>query len=314
MIIDIYTHLVSDRVLRLVKDGEKLKDLNPPAENGEIDARLSVMDRYGIDIHALSPTTPVLMGLNAEDAAKICKISNDDNYLFCKAHPDRFVNICMFSLLDVDAALVELKRCIEELDCRGVTISSNQNGKGIDSPEYLPFYEQVAEHELPILIHPVDWGSYPLVDRNNEMGIMGAFGWPFDTTQAVWRLIFGGVLDHYPTLKIITHHLGGMLPYFAGRVKFASQPLVSRLARPLEQYWANIYGDTAVTFTPAALPCGYAFFGAERMVYASDYPFSPHKGEPAIRDHLAYIKAMDISEYEKELILGRNAKRLLKIA
>lgn len=311
MIIDIFPHLISDRVMRFVS--EKVDDpIKPPPENADIEARLRVMDKYGVDIHALSPTTPILIGLNPEDAAKVCRMSNEDNYAFCKACPERFVNICMMSLLDVDSAIIELKRALNELDCRGVTISSNQNGKGLDSEEYFPFYEKIAENELPLLIHPTNWESYPLVNSKEGFSLMSVFGWPFDTTQAVWRLIFGGVLDRFPSLKIVMHHLGAMFPFFAGRVKPAG-PITKNLLRPFNEYWNNIYGDTAVSQNSAALPCGYAFFGADRMVYASDYPFGPERGEAYIRDHISAVRALEIPEEEQEKILGQNAKNLLGI-
>src|SRR4030042_3535502 len=109
-----------------------------------------IIDIYGVDIQALSQTTPVLLGLSSEDAAEICRRSNTDNYALCKAHPNRFVNICIISLLDMKSAMKELDRSIHELDCRGVTISANQNGRGLDSPEYFPFYGKGVEKDLPV--------------------------------------------------------------------------------------------------------------------------------------------------------------------
>jgi len=312
MVIDIFPHLISERVLNFLKSRKEFR-FKPAPDNADMDARLALMDRYGIDIQALSPTTPILVGLNPVDAAEVCKMSNDDNAVFCRAHPDRFVNICMVSLLDVDRAITELERSVNELDCRGVTIASNQNGKGLDSPEYFPFYEKVVAHDLPILIHPIDWERYPLVVGEGSFEMMGMFGWPFDTTQAVWRLICNGVFDRFSSLKIVMHHLGAMFPYFAGRMKTAA-PLMSSLDRPFEDYWSNIYGDTAVSQTAAALPCGYAFFGAERMVFGTDYPFGPENGLAYIRDHLEAVRELDIPDHEREMILAGNAKKLLRIA
>ncbi|MFH1123545.1 MAG: amidohydrolase family protein [Pseudomonadota bacterium] len=311
MIIDIFPHLISDRVIKFVQEKKEIK-FKIPSENEDLDSRLNLMDKYGVDIHALSPTTPILLGLSAEDAATVCRMSNDDNYAFCRARPDRFVNVCMISLLDVKSAMTEVERAVNELDCRGITISSNQDGKGLDSEEYYPFYEMVAEKDLPILIHPTDWESYPLVDSAEGWLMMLIFGWPFDTTQAVWRLIFGGVFDHFPSLKIVMHHLGAMFPFFAGRMETAAH-LMEKLPRPFEEYWANIYGDTAVSRTPSAVPCGYEFFGADRMVYASDYPFGAEKGEAFIRDNLNAARALDIPDQEMKKILCDNAKKLLKI-
>ncbi len=290
------------------------KEFPYPVQNADPEVRLGLMDKYGVHVQALSQTTPVLLGFGAEDAAEICRRSNTDNYALCKGYPNRFVNICIISLLDMKSAMKELDRSINELDCRGVTISANQNGRGLDSPEYFPFYEKVVEHDLPVLIHPTHWESYPLVDMDKGWRMMHLFGWPFDTTQAVWRLIFGGVIDRFPSMKIVTHHLGAMIPYFSRRIEQNfNKFLKDKLPRHISEYWGNIYGDTATDGTVAAYPCGYAFFGPDRMMYGSDYPFGAEAGEDFIRSNLESLKSMDIPSTDKEKILGENAKKLLKI-
>jgi aminocarboxymuconate-semialdehyde decarboxylase len=285
-----------------------------PPQNADPEARLALMDKYDIDIHALSQTAPVLLGYDADDAATICRMSNDDNFALCKAYPKRFVNICMLSLLDMKSAMYELDRCISELDCRGITVQSNQNGRGLDSPEYGPFYAKMVEHDLPLLIHPTHWESYPLVDMERGWRMMHIFGWPFDTTQAVWRLIFGGVLDRFPTLKVVTHHMGAMLPYFARRIESNYiRHFKGKTARYITEYWNNIYGDTAVDGNVASYACGYAFFGPDRLIYGSDYPFGTEIGEDYIRENLAGVRTLKISKKNMDKILGGNAKKLLKI-
>jgi len=320
MIVDIYSHHISASVGKLIAKGKYFgeegegKQYYRPAQNSDPEIRLSLMEKYGIDVQALSQTTPVLMGFGPEDAAEICRVSNDDNYVLCKAYPGRFVNICILSLLDMGSAMKELDRSINKLDCRGVTVSSNQNGKGLDSPEYFQLYEKLIEHDLPLLIHPTHWQSYPLVDMDTAWRMMHVFGWPFDTTQAVWRLIFGGVIDRYLSLKVVIHHMGAMIPYFVRRIESAfNGHLRDKLPRHISEYWSNFYGDTAVDGTVAAYPCGYAFFGPDRLMYGSDYPFGAEAGEAYIRDNLAGVKAMDIPPQDMEKILGGNAKKLLKL-
>jgi uncharacterized protein len=318
MIIDIYSHHISSGVAKILEKekyyGEN-REFSYPANNGDAETRLALMDKYGVDIHALSQTTPVLLGFGAADAAEICRRSNDDNYALCKAYPKRFVNICILSLLDVPKAMKELDRCMNGLDCRGVTVSTNQNGKGLDAPEFYPFFEKIQKHDLPVLLHPTHWDSYPLVAMD-KWRMMHVFGWPFDTTQAVWTLIFGGVIDRFPSLKIIMHHLGAMLPFFARRIEGNVHGALFKdfkLPRPISEYWKNLYADTATDGTPGSYGCGYAFFGADRMMYGSDYPFGGEAGEDFIRSNLAGVKAMAIPQGEKEKILGGNARKLLKI-
>jgi predicted TIM-barrel fold metal-dependent hydrolase len=318
VVIDVFCHHISKSVGNILEKGKYYgegKEFPYPPQNGDPEVRLALMDKYGIDIQALSQTTPVLLGLSPQEAAEVCRLSNDDNHALCKAHPDRFVNICIISLLDMDSAMRELERSINELDCRGVTISSSQNRRGLDSPEYFPFYEKIVEHDLPILIHGTHWECSPLMDMDNAWRFLHVFGWDYDSTQAVWRLIFGGVIDRFPSLKIVTHHLGNYIPFFVRRIEQNfNNFLRDKLPRHISEYWDNIYGDTAVDGTPGAFPCGYAFFGSDRMMYGSDYPFGAEAGEDFIRENLAGVKAMAIPEDEKRKILRENAKKMLKIA
>jgi predicted TIM-barrel fold metal-dependent hydrolase len=153
-----------------------------------------------------------------------------------------------------------------------------------------------------------------LVTMDDGWRMMHVFGWPFDTTQAVWRLVFGGVFDRFPTLKVVTHHLGAMIPYFSRRIEMNfNKFLKDKLPRHISEYWGNIYADTATDGTAASYPCAYAFFGPDRMMYGSDYPFGAEAGEDLIRSNLAGVKAMNIPAGHMEKILGGNAKRLLKI-
>ena len=319
MIIDIFCHHISKPVGKLLGKSKYYgntpgKQYPYPAQNADPEVRLGLMDKYGIDIQAISQTTPVLMGFNARDAAEICRVSNDDNYALCKAYPKRFVNISMIPLFDVKSALKELDRSVSELDCRGVTISSNQNGKGLDSPEYFPFYKKAEEYDLPILIHPIHWESYPLADNVEAWRLMHIFGWPFDTSQAAYRIIMGGVLDRYPNLKIVTHHMGGMLPYLSRRIESNFDRFFKgKIEQHITKYWNNFYGDTAVDGTVGAYACGYAFFGANRLMYGSDYPFGWEAGEGYIRENLAGVKTLKISKKNMDKILGGNARKLLKI-
>ena len=141
MIIDIFCHHISRRVGEIISSKQYYgegKQMAYPVQNADVEVRLGLMNKYGIDVQALSQTTPVLMGFGAQDADEICRLSNDDNYSLCRAYPDRFMNICMVSLMDVRSSLNELDRCVGELDCRGVTVSSNINGKGLDSMEFFP--------------------------------------------------------------------------------------------------------------------------------------------------------------------------------
>jgi len=213
------------------------------------------------------------------------------------------------------SAMKELERCIKELDCRGVTVTTNQNGKGLDDAEYTSFYQMLVEYGPPLWLHPVHWESYQLVDMQKGWRMMAAFGWPFDTTQAVWRMIFGGIFDRFPSLQVVMHHLGALFPFFARRVlNIYERNLKGITKHHITEYFKNnVYGDTAVCGTNSAHMCGYEFFGADRMMFGTDYPFGPEGGEDFIREGIACIEEMSIPEVEKKKIYGENAKKLLTI-
>jgi len=230
----------------------------------------------------------------------------------CRAFPERFIPFAVASLLDVPNAVYELDRAVRQWGCRGVTLGTNHNNRGLDKPEYHPFFEKVCEHDIPVFLHPMAWHSYGLIEE--DPAIMRLFGWPFDTTQALLRLVVSGTMELFPTLKIVTHHLGGgMFPFYHNRFNIKLPNLKNKLKRPVSESLARIYGDTAVDGTAAALPCGHAFFGTERMLFGTDYPFSPEKGEVYLRDNLRIVKEMDLPQEDKEKILGGNALKLLKL-
>jgi predicted TIM-barrel fold metal-dependent hydrolase len=319
LIIDFSAHLISRRAGKYIARGKWYGPGNVmafPEGNADPEVRLALMEKYGVDMQALTQTAPVIVGFNPEEAAEICRMSNDDNFALCKAYPKKFVNICFFSLQDMPSALKELERCVNELDCRGVTLGSNQDGKGLDFEEFYPFYEKLIEYDLPIFIHPVQWESYPLVDTFKGWRNMLILGWPFDTTQAAWRLVLSGTLDRFPGLKVVLHHYGAMLPFFSRRIEQNIRIMLKDRLKPgkdIKEYWKNFYGDTALDGAVASYPCGYAFFGPDRTVFGTDYPFGAESGEDFYRENLAGVRAMNLPEADLKKVLGENARKLLKI-
>ena len=319
MVIDFSAHLISKRVGDYIA---RAKWYGPggvmqfPAQNADPEARLSLMAKYGVDMQALTQTAPVVVGLTPEESAEVCRMSNDDNYALCRAYPDKFVNICFFSLQDMPKALGELERAVKELDCRAVTLGSNQNGKGLNFEEFYPFYEKLVEYELPIFIHPVQWESYPLVNAKTGWNAMLVLGWPFDTSQAAWRLVLSGTLDRFPSLKVVLHHYGAMLPFFSRRIeqniRIGLKPRLKE-GKDITEYWKNFYGDTALDGAVNSYPVGYAFFGPDRSLFGTDYPFGAEGGEDFYRENLKGVKAMNLPAAEMEKVMSGNAKKLLKI-
>jgi uncharacterized protein len=314
MIIDFSSHIITKEVEKKLSTMEKFRRIqaNFETKSSDPENRLRLMDKYKIDKQVLTQSTPVLEGLAADEASEICRISNDVIGKLCRDYPDRFIAFAVVSLLDVRTAVKELDRAVNQYGCRGVTVGTNDGGKGLDHPENGPFFEKVYQHDLPVFLHPMDWHSYPLVEE--DPAVMRLFGWPFDTTQAIMRLLMSGTMERHPTLKIVTHHLGGgMFPFYSNRFNIKFPNLRKKMAKPFSESLSRIYADTAVDGTAAALPCGHAFFGTERMLFGTDYPFAPEDGEVYLRENLAIIKEMKLPEEDKAKILGGNAERLLKL-
>ena len=314
MIIDFSSHIITWEVEEILNNKEAFKRIrkNFTEDSSNPEHRIALMEKYGIDKQVLTQTTPILQNLSSDEAKRMCKISNDAIGTIAKKHPRHFIPFAVVSLLDVDAGIDELTRACEQWGCKGVTIGTNQGNTGLDAMEFEPFWQKVNELDIPVFLHPMHWQSYPLLSDDEAM--MRLFGWPFDTTVALMRLVLSGVMERYGNLKIVSHHLGGgMLPFYANRFNVKFPNLQKSLQKPVEDSFARVYADTAVDGTAAALPCGHAFFGTERMLFGTDYPFSPENGELYLRENLKIINEMEIPEQDRAKILGGNAKRLLKL-
>jgi aminocarboxymuconate-semialdehyde decarboxylase len=224
------------------------------------------------------------------------------------------------------AAEKEMTRALDELGALGVQMYTNAAGKPLDSPEFLPLFEEAARRDIPIWVHPARGADFPdyLTETKSQYEIWWTFGWPYETSVMMSRLVFAGYFDKFPNLKIITHHMGGMIPYFEGRVGYGWDQLGKRTTdvdyvpllksmkkRPVE-YFKNFYADTALFGAAPATKCGFDFFGLDNVVFASDMPFEPAPGLYA-RETIKCVEGLDLTKEQKDQIYSGNAERLLKL-
>jgi aminocarboxymuconate-semialdehyde decarboxylase len=259
----------------------------------------------------------------------LARQANDDMADLVRRYPDRFPGFtASLPMNNADAAVAESHRAINELGANGVQLFSNVAGKPLDLPEFEPLFAALAEHDLPIWMHPARGGGfadYPGEERS-EYEIWWTFGWPYETSAAMSRLVFSGLFDRHPEIKIITHHMGAMIPYFEGRVgpgwdqlgartsdRDLSEVLAKLEKRPID-YFHMFYADTALFGSLSGTRCGLDFFGVDKVVFASDAPFDPEKGPMYIRETIRVIEALEISAEERQRIYEGNARRLLKLA
>jgi uncharacterized protein len=292
-----------------------------------LDERFRVMDMFEDYSQILSLASPPLeIVASPEDQLMLSKVGTDDMAELCQKYPDRFPGFIASIPMGNPAAVVEeARRAVEDMGAAGVQVFSNIKGKPLDAEEFIGVFDYMAEIDKPIWIHPARGASFPdyLSEDSSQYEIWWTFGWPYDTSVAMARLVFSKLFDRHPNIKIITHHGGAMIPFFEGRVGPGWDQLGARTShtdysvlldelekRPLD-YFKMFYADTAVFGSKAATECALSFFGAEHTVFASDAPFDPEKGPMYIRETIKVIDSLDISEEDRAKIYHGNAIKLL---
>lgn len=290
----------------------------------DLDMRFRIMDKFEDYVQILTLASPPIEAtVGPQDAVELAKLANDEMAEMVMKYPYRFIAaVACLPMNDIDAALKEADRAINNLNFRGVQIFTNINGKPLDSPEFMPLYEKMASYDLPIWLHPVrpitvaDYAS----EDSSKYSIWDMLGWPYDTSVTMTRLVISGVLERYPTLKIITHHAGGMVPFFANRIgegydfnEREGFKYKQHLRKPVLDYYRMFYNDTAIYGNTAGLMCAYAFCGAEHLLFGTDMPYDNQIGYRHVRETIRSIEEMSITDSEKMLIFEDNAKKIMRL-
>jgi len=297
----------------------------------DLDVRFAQMDEFGDDyrqIVSLPAPPPEDLG-PVEQCRAMARMGNEGLAGLVADHPDRFAGwVAALPMNDVDGALEEIDYACGELGALGVQIYTHVNGHPLDEPRFDPFWAKMAELDKPIWVHPsrnASWADYPSEDVS-RYEIWWVFGWEYDTAAFMARLVFSGVLERHPGLKVLIHHGGSMIPHFAGRVGPGWDQLGARTPpdrrheiegpklskRPID-YFKMFYADTAMFGAAHAIRCSMEFFGADRMLFASDTPFDPEKGPAYTRATIADIESLGLSDADKENIYAGNARRVLGV-
>ena len=332
--IDIFNHFFPQRFWdKFQTHSAGLKDMGKRVRNipgiFDLETRFRTMDEFDEYTQVLSLGSPPVEGLfNAELAPEMARIGNEGLAELCQKYPDRFIGfISSLAMTSPDEAVKEVTRSVKELGAKGIQIYTNVVGKALDEPEFLPVFEEAARLDVPIWLHPARAANFPdyLTEKKSKYEIWWTLGWPYETSAAMARMVFSGFFDKFPKLKIITHHMGGMIPYFEGRVGYGWDVLGSRTTdegyeellksmkkRPID-YFRLFLADTALFGARPATVCGLEFFGLDNIVFASDTPFEPTPGL-YIRETIKVIESLDLTADQKDQIYRRNAEKLLKLA
>ncbi|MBT7899075.1 MAG: amidohydrolase family protein [Rhodospirillales bacterium] len=327
MIIDIFTHVFPSSVFKRI-DALGL-DLGPIGKRTrsmkllfDMDARFQSMDPFGDYRQVIAlPNPPLEDFTDPEAGAELARAANDALAELVARHPDRFAGfIAALALHNPEAAVIEANRACKDLGAKGVQLFTNVGGRPLDDPEFSPVFDAMATLDRPIWLHPArtpETRDFPSEDISRFEAWI-SLGWPYETSLTMLRLSLTGVLERNPRLEIITHHLGGIVPYHEARLATAFKNLGKRssdedyapykeaLSRDLIDYLKMFYGDTAMHGAVDPLRLGLSFFGDGHVVFASDAPYGP------IDKCLSAIDALELEPAVRDNILFKNALRLLK--
>jgi len=326
--IDIFCHILPPRtkevLFRKARPCNYIDTDNSRPALFDLDRRFKAMDQFeGLRQVLTLGLPPLEYVLSPADAADLARMANDEMAELVSRYPDRFVAaVAGLPLNDIDASLRETERAIRDLKFKGIQIFSSINGKPLDRDEFMPLYEMMAGFDLPLWIHPARDKTVPdyADEPHSKFTLFTAFGWPYETTLAMARLVFSGVLEKHPSLKFITHHCGAMIPFFSKRVLLVREGPEPGKGTPLTgpplEYFKKFYGDTVLGGSTPALMCGHAFFGADHLLFGSDYPYpgGPEHGDVALGEVIRSVEMMDIPEQEKTGIFSKNARRVLQMS
>ncbi|HMH19656.1 MAG TPA: amidohydrolase family protein [Burkholderiales bacterium] len=296
----------------------------------DLEARLRMMDRFKGYKQILTLSLPAIEFLAPPDQSpELARLANDGMAEIVAKHPDYFpAFVASLPMNNVPETLKEMDRAIGELGAKGIQIFTNMNGRPLDDPEFYPIFERMAnKYDLPVWVHPTrtaKFVDYP-GEAKSKYEIYWLFGWPYETSAFMARLVFSGMMEKLPKLKIITHHLGAMAPFFDARIGYGMDQLgtrtsdedytviLKRMAKRPVDYFKMFYADTSVNGSKSATRCGLDFFGADHVLFGTDCPFDPEGGPLFIREIIKTIASLKLKDGDQRKVYFGNAIRLLKL-
>ncbi|HEY5898207.1 MAG TPA: amidohydrolase family protein [Burkholderiales bacterium] len=282
-------------------------------QNLDIDAkRIGHMDACGVDLQVLSFGSPGCQAFGAEIAIPMARDANDRMHDAVQKHPTRFAAFAALPTADPKAAADELERCVTKLGFKGAMIHSHQQGEFLDARKYWVMWERAEKLGVPIYLHPAL--PHPEVVKAYFSGYeelaRAPWGFAIDTSCHFLRLVFSGLFDAYPKLKIVLGHLGEMLPFAMHRLNDHSWAAAKRRGlkkQPIEYLRDNMVVTTSGNWFEPAFVCTLLALGADNILFAIDWPYESNKSG------MEFFRKLSISDGDREKIAHLNAERLLKL-
>jgi aminocarboxymuconate-semialdehyde decarboxylase len=330
--LDVFTHFMPKPFLERLGDlipGHPVLAAFPRLKTlWDVDARLALLDAFdGLAQVPSLANPPIELIAPPDKSPEVARMANDGLAALCQAHPDRFpAFVASVPMNNVTAALAEIDRAIG-LGARGVQVFTNVAGEPLSAAKFRPVFQRMAQHDLPVWVHPMRGAQFAdyASETASDNEIWFSFGWPYETTACMTRLIYSGIFDELPSLKIISHHMGGMIPFFAGKIDLGFRQIFfgtpqrnpaaeeAGLRQPPRRYYEMLYADTALNGEIAPTRCGHAFFKTAHCLFATDAPFCAEQGRGLIAKTIAAVNALEISDAERARIFAGNARELMRL-
>ena len=272
--------------------------------------RLAHMDAHGVDMQVLSFGSPGPQAFAADVAVPMARDANEQLYQTVQRNPARFAGFAALPTADPKAAADELERCVTQLGFKGAMIHGHQQGEFLDAKKYWPIWERAERLGVPVYLHP----ALPHPDavkayfEGYEELARAPWGFALDTSCHFLRLVFGGVFDAYPKLKIVLGHLGEGLPFAMHRLNDHSMHAAKRRGlkkEPIEYLRDNMVVTTSGNWFEPAFVCTLLAVGADNILFAIDWPYESNQ------TGMEWLRRLSVSDADKEKIAHRNAERLL---
>jgi aminocarboxymuconate-semialdehyde decarboxylase len=333
MKIDIWTHVLSPTYMNhLERDGRQGRASFFLAQRviHDVDFRASVMDAYGDYRQVITPMPAPLLfdaeALASPALAEMVRRNNEELAEIAARYPDCFAgHVAATPIADPDAATEEAIRCVRDLGALGVQLEADAVSFPLHEDRYKPLFAAMDELGAAVWLHPCRTPERPgFAPSTGSFLLFFAFGWTFDTTITVSHLIFSGLYDRHPNLKLIAHHGGGLIPHFSGRIEMmpllagldpngSLREALDRLQRKPIDYYKMLYVDTAMFGGEHAVRCVVDFFGPDRVLFGTDTPFDAQGGSYFIPRTTRDVEDAIDNTADRDAIFEGNARRTLGI-
>ena len=288
-----------------------------------LDARFRLMDEFEGYRQVISLASPPPEHVAPASSVELATIGNDELAELVARYPARFAGAAgAVPMNQPDAACREIERLVDQLQLCAVQIFTNVNGRPLDAPEFGEVWKTLADKAVPVLLHPARSSAHAdyAAEQDSKYLIWQVFGWPYESTAAAARLVFSGIMQTHPALKILVHHTAAMIPFFHGRMtsmfdQFSEDVAIltqGRLTQHPIEYFRRFYGDMAA-FSPGAVNVARDFLGASHLLFGTDAPFDATGGRSSIRESIAAVQDSACTDAEKSNIFSTNVERFFNL-